>query len=83
MGAGVVLARFASVEGIDLLAFAGLLVVGTGVGLVLWASLHYERRHEELRQGHDLAHPRAAQFVGIAATATCLLCLGTALVALH
>jgi uncharacterized membrane protein YidH (DUF202 family) len=81
MGIGVVLARFASVEGLDLIAFVGLLVVAVGVGLILWASIHYEARHDALRREEDIAHPAAARFVGIAATAVSLLCLGTAIVA--
>jgi uncharacterized membrane protein YidH (DUF202 family) len=81
MGLGVVLARFAAVEGFDPIAFAGLVIVGLGVGLVVWASVHYEARHAALRREEDVAHPGAARFVGIAATAGSLLCLGAGILA--
>lgn len=82
MGVGVVLARFASTQGLDVIAFVGLIVVAVGVGIILWASLHYESRHDALLRDEDVAHPAAARVVGIAATAASLLCFGTAIVAL-
>ena len=74
MGVGIVLARFAAVNDEWVLVAAGLAVVVLGTALIVWAELTYEVRGQALRRGDDVAHPQAARFVGLAATATCAAC---------
>ena len=65
MVAGVVLARFATIEGFDLVAAIGLLQTAFGGGLLVWSGAHYEDLHAPLRAGDAIVHPSAARLVGL------------------
>jgi uncharacterized membrane protein YidH (DUF202 family) len=69
MVAGLVLARFAAIEGFWLLAAGAMAQVVFGAGLLVWSGAHYEDLHGVLRAGADVVHPSAARWVGIATIA--------------
>ena len=60
MVAGVLMARYASVELHFGFAFVGLGQVVVGAGLLLWSARHYEELHGPLRTGESPIHPTAA-----------------------
>ncbi len=65
MAAGLVLSRFAAIEGFGALAIGGMLQVVLGAALLVWSGAHYEELHGALRVGGDVVHPRAVRWVGI------------------
>ena len=65
MVAGLVLGRFAAVEGFWLLAAGGMGQVVFGAVLLVWSGSHYEELHGVLRDGTDVVHPSAARWVGL------------------
>ena len=69
MVAGLVLARFAAIEGFWLLAAGGMGQVVFGAVLLVWSGSHYEELHGVLRSGTDVVHPSAARWVGLATIA--------------
>jgi uncharacterized membrane protein YidH (DUF202 family) len=69
MVAGLVLGRFAAIEGFWLLAAGGMGQVVFGAVLLVWSGSHYEELHGVLRDGTDVAHPSAARWVGLATIA--------------
>jgi uncharacterized membrane protein YidH (DUF202 family) len=77
MVAGLVLSRFAAIEGFWLLAAGGMGQVTFGAVLLVWSGAHYEELHGALRLGTDVVHPSAARWVGLATIAG----TGTALIA--
>lgn len=74
MGVGLVLARFAAIDRDWVLVAAGVALLVVGTGLLAWAQITYELRADVLRRGDDVAHPGAARFVGLSATAACAAC---------
>jgi len=67
--AGLLLSRFAAVEGFWLLAVGGMVQVVFGAVLLVWSGVHYEELHGALRRGADVVHPSAARWVGLATIA--------------
>lgn len=65
MVAGLVLSRFAAVEGFWLLAAGGMVQVVFGAVLLVWSGVHYEELHGTLRSGAEVVHPSAARWVGL------------------
>lgn len=65
MVAGVVLARFAATNEYWVVAALGLIQTVFGAALLVWAGVHYDDLHGPLREGADIVHPRATQFVGL------------------
>lgn len=64
MAAGLILARFAAVEGMWLIAIGGFSQVVLGAALLVWSGAHYEQLHGPLRVGGDVVHPGAVRWVG-------------------
>jgi putative membrane protein len=81
MVAGIVFARFAALEAIWWAAAIGLAQTAFGAALLVWAGVHYEELHGELRAGNDVVHPRATRLVGVTAVAAIGLALVVALFA--
>lgn len=65
MVAGVVLARFATVEEVYVFSVIGLLQTAFGAALLVWTGAHYEDLHAPLRAGDPVVHPSAARLVGL------------------
>lgn len=82
MGVGVVLARFAAIDGDGPLVVAGVALLVLGTGLLVWAQVTYELRADVLQRGDDVAHPGAARFVGISTTVACVACTVAAAVSI-
>ena len=69
MVAGTILARFAAVDAHAVLAMIGLLQVGLGGAVLLWAGIHYHDLHGPLRADDPVVHPLAARVVGLSTIA--------------
>jgi uncharacterized membrane protein YidH (DUF202 family) len=69
MVAGTLLARYGATDGAPVIGVLGLLQVGFGGGLLMWAGDHYDDLHGPLRRGVNPSHPLAARVVGAATTA--------------
>lgn len=69
MVAGLLLSRYAAIEGFWLLAGGGMAQVTFGAVLLVWSGTHYEDLHGPLRVGADVVHPAAARWVGLATIA--------------
>jgi uncharacterized membrane protein YidH (DUF202 family) len=65
MVAGTILARYAAIGAHPLLAFVGLLQLGFGGALLVWAGSHYDQLHGPLRANNPVVHPTAARLVGL------------------
>lgn len=63
--AGVVLARYAAIEAVWLLAAVGLAQTVVGAVLLVWSGVHYDQLHGPLRANDDVVHPVAARLVGV------------------
>jgi uncharacterized membrane protein YidH (DUF202 family) len=71
MVAGVLLARFTAHDGHVALSAIGLALTAFGGGVLVWASVQYEARHGQLRDGEPVVHPTAARTIGIVTVIAC------------
>ena len=66
MIAGILLARYGADDAHFVFALFGLAGAACGAGMLLWAAQHYNDLHGPLRSSQDVAHPTAANVVGLA-----------------